>query len=102
MQSDQEPGFSPLDFSGSSLASGKTKDPCQTADRLIRVLFSCSIQINELQHEAMYILITKHTYRYSNILKISPPKTESFQIKILIFHISAQNIDCGYSLELPH
>ena len=39
---------------------------------------------------------------YSNILKISPPKTESFQIKILIgFHISTQNIDCGYSLELP-
>ena len=39
---------------------------------------------------------------YSNILKISPPKTESFQIKILIFfHISAQNIDCGYSLEPP-
>ena len=39
---------------------------------------------------------------YSNILKISPPKPESFQIKILIyFHISAQNIDCGYSLEPP-
>ena len=38
----------------------------------------------------------------SNNLKISPPKTESFQIKILIFlHISAQNIDCEYSLELP-
>ena len=36
------------------------------------------------------------------ILKISPPKTESFLIKILIFfHISAQNIDCGYSLEPP-
>ena len=32
----------------------------------------------------------------------SPPKTESFQIKILtFFHISAQNIDCGYSLEPP-
>ena len=38
---------------------------------------------------------------YSNILKISPPKTESFQIKIDIFHICAQNIDCGYLLELP-
>ena len=44
--------------------------------------------------------LRKHTY--SNILKISPPKTESFQIKILIFfHISAQNIDCWYSLEPP-
>ena len=44
--------------------------------------------------------LRKHTYL--NILKISPPKTESFQIKNSdIFHISAQNIDCGYSLELP-
>ena len=31
-----------------------------------------------------------------------PPKTESFQIKNSdIFHISAQNIYCGYSLEPP-
>ena len=45
--------------------------------------------------------LRKHAY--SNILKILPSKTESFQIKILIvFHISAQNIDCGYSLELPY
>ena len=44
--------------------------------------------------------LRKHTY--SNILKISPPKTENFQIKTLIFfYISAQNIDCGYSLEPP-
>ena len=29
-------------------------------------------------------------------------KNENFQIKNFdIFHISAQNIDCGYSLELP-
>ena len=41
-------------------------------------------------------------HAHSNILKISPPKTESFQIKILkFFNISAQNIDCEYSLELP-
>ena len=33
---------------------------------------------------------------------MSPPKTEIFQVKISdIFHISAQNIDCGYSLEPP-
>ena len=39
---------------------------------------------------------------YSNILRISPLKTELFQIKNSdIFHISAQNIDCGYSLEPP-
>ena len=39
---------------------------------------------------------------YSNILKILLPKNENFQIKKSdIFHISAQNIDCGYSLEPP-
>ena len=40
---------------------------------------------------------------YSNALKIAPPKTENFQIKNSdIFYISAQNIDCVYSLEPPH
>ena len=40
--------------------------------------------------------LTLPKHAYSNILKISPPKTESFQIKTLIFfHISAQNIDCS-------
>ena len=44
--------------------------------------------------------LRKHTY--SNVLKILQPKTENFQIKNSdIFHISAQNIDCGYLLELP-
>ena len=34
--------------------------------------------------------------------KFSHQNNEKFQIKISdIFHISAQNIDCGYSLELP-
>ena len=50
--------------------------------------------------------ITLRKHAYSNIQKISPPKTETFQIIIKkktkkkkkndIFHISAQNIDCGY------
>ena len=36
------------------------------------------------------------------MLKILPPKNENFKIKNSdIFHISAQNIDCGYSLEPP-
>ena len=48
----------------------------------------------------MGLSLRKHAY--SNILKISLPKTESFQMKNSnIFHISAQNIDCGYSLEPP-
>ena len=42
--------------------------------------------------------LRKHAY--SNMLKILPPKYENFQIKNSnIFHISDQNIDCGYSLE---
>ena len=48
------------------------------------------------------IPITLRKHVYSNILKISPPKTKSFQINFLIFfHISAQNIHCGFSLEPP-
>ena len=44
--------------------------------------------------------LRKHTY--SNILIILPPKNENFQIKNSdIFHISTQNIDCGYSFEPP-
>ena len=45
---------------------------------------------------------TLRKHAYSNILKTLPPKNENIQIKNPdIFHISAQNIDCGYSLEPP-
>ena len=48
------------------------------------------------------IINTLRKHPYSNILKILPPKNEKFQIKNSdIFPISAQNIDCGYSLEPP-
>ena len=44
--------------------------------------------------------LRKHAY--SNILRILPLKTENFQMKNSgCFLISAQNIDCGYSLEPP-
>ena len=44
--------------------------------------------------------LRKHAY--SNTLKILPPTNESFQIENSdFFHISVQNIDCGYSLEPP-
>ena len=47
-------------------------------------------------------LDTLRKHAYSNILKILPPKNENFQIKNSdIFHIPAQNIDCGYLLEPP-
>ena len=63
----------------------------------------------DVLHSVDYFLILwehwAHSLReqaYSNILKILPPKNECFQMKILnIFHISAQKIDCGYSLEPP-
>ena len=43
---------------------------------------------------------TLRKHAYSNIQKILPPKNGNFQIKNSdVFHISAQNIDCGYSLE---
>ena len=52
------------------------------------------------QDEIKAMSLRKHAY--SNILKIPPPKTENFQMKNSdIFHISPQNIDCGYSLEPP-
>ena len=36
-------------------------------------------------------------------MKVSPPKIWKFSDKNSdIFHISVQNIDCGYLLELPH
>ena len=50
-----------------------------------------------------YCIKTLRKHAYSNILKISPPKTFKFSDKNTdIFLISAQNIDCWYSLEPPH
>ena len=47
-------------------------------------------------------VVALREHAYSKIKKISPPQTENFQIKKTdIFLISAQNIYCGYSLELP-
>ena len=44
----------------------------------------------------VFVKITLRKHAYSNILKILPPKNENFQMKNSdIFHISAQNIDCG-------
>ena len=54
-----------------------------------------------------FSFIIGRVYHYENkpiqnILKILPPKIERFQMKnSKNFHISAQNIDCGYSLEPP-
>ena len=48
------------------------------------------------------LIIPLRKYAYSNILKILPPKNKKNQIKKSdIFNISAQSMDCGYSLEPP-
>ena len=65
-----------------------------SADGRLKTYFSLENRV--------HVSLRKHAY--SNIWKISPPKkiNEIFQIKNSdIFHISAQNIDCGYSLEPP-
>ena len=51
--------------------------------------------------ENTWTSLRKHAY--SNILKILPPKKKKnfSDKKTDIFHISAQNIDCGYALEPP-
>ena len=65
----------------------------------------CSLQMAGSPGMLSGLLVRVHLnfhYAYSNILNILPPKTENFQIKnSYILHISVQNIDCGYPLELP-
>ena len=51
--------------------------------------------------EGRILILALRKQAYSNILKILPPKNRKFSDKNSdIFHIYAQNIDCGYSLEL--
>ena len=65
------------------------------------LLDSISLQQTVRMCRLALVFHTLRKHAYSNILKISPPKNENFQIKKSVFHISAQNIDCGYSLEPP-
>ena len=47
---------------------------------------------------SVYFQLSVRKHAYSNILKILPPNNENFQMKNSdIFHISAQNIICGFS-----
>ena len=65
----------------------------QTLSFYVRSLFRRNLGCRKTHYENKPI---------QNILKILPPKNESFQMKYSkMFHISAQNIDCGYSLEPP-
>ena len=50
---------------------------------------------------------TNHTITKTYLYNFDPLKPHFYIVKLgfigvyIIFHISAQNIDCGYSLELP-
>ena len=44
--------------------------------------------------------LQKHAYSNTLII-LQPKKGKKFRKKIYIFHIPAQNIDCGYSSEPP-
>ena len=65
------------------------------------ILMGTKLDVKCFLTSAVWLLsLRKHAY--SNIWKISSQKTENFQMKNSdIFPISAQNIDCGYSLEPP-
>ena len=66
---------------------------------------NCAVVFGSLVlHKCVLAILARslRKHAYSTILKILPSKNENFQIKNSdIFHISAQNIDCGYSLEPP-
>ena len=60
------------------------------------------LNISNSNGQGFLVCITK-TRLFKYIQNISPPKTDNFSGKNFdIFHISAQNIDCGYSLEPPY
>ena len=63
------------------------------------------INPNKAQRQKIYFpakfQITLRKHAYPNILNISPPKLRFSDKNSDIFHISAQNIVCGYSLEPP-
>ena len=67
---------------------------CTHTDRLDEAILMSTNNIHF--HDSL----RKHAY--SNIIKLSPPKSMFSDKKADIFHISTQNIDCAYSLEPPH
>ena len=70
---------------------------------LIMVLFVIVVCSGfRLPLSLLLFFFTLRKHAYSNILKILQPKKGKKSDKNYdIFHISAQNIDCGYLLELP-
>ena len=64
------------------------------------IMWLCTVCHAVIDFLTQFLITKTHLFKY--ILKILPPKHENFLKKISdIFHILAQNIDCGYSLEPP-
>ena len=59
--------------------------------------------VENIDHEILSTAITRKTRLFKYTENFTTKKSENFQRKknADIFHISAQNIDCGYSLEPP-
>ena len=53
----------------------------------LSVFFMYALLYFSQLHQSIRFRISLGKHAYSNILEISPPKTESFQIKILIFFV---------------
>ena len=72
----------------------------------------CSDKVLKPNHQSMFILMrwlaVKHHITKTCLYNFDPLKPHFYIVKLgftgvyIIFLISAQNIDCGYSLEPPH
>ena len=89
-------------WSGSSLVAYILGSLFSTADLVyVIILDTNDIKISIFCISPHKTDITK-TRLFKYVLRILPPKNENFQVKNSdIFLISAQNIDCRYSLEPP-
>ena len=76
-------------------ASARTLNICSWAEIRKNQIYPCNSQFH-------YIFRITKTRLFKYIENFTTRKLKKFQIKNSnIFHISAQNIDCGYSLEPP-
>ena len=77
-----------------------TKDFCGEISVLLVNSLYKELCVYEVRVHCFILCIMKTCL--SKYIEILPPENENFQLKNSgSFHISAQNIDCGYLLELP-
>ena len=71
--------------------------------KMLRIYLNCRFHVYKYLHKTQFSRVTIKKTRLFKYIENFTTKNENFLIKILIFfHISAQNIDCGYLLEPPH